>query len=51
MATKHGSQAVEVEDVHTGDEAALARMGCKQELRCFVSTLLEFVIHPLPDVI
>jgi hypothetical protein len=29
---KH-SQAVEVGGVHTGDEAALARMGYKQELR------------------
>ena len=44
------SQTVEVGGVHTGDEADLARMGYKQELKCVQLMhlrLLRFMALPL----
>jgi hypothetical protein len=39
-----GSQMVEVGGTHTGDEAELARMGYKQELKCVHSAYLSILV-------
>jgi hypothetical protein len=45
-AVKRG-QTITVEGVRSGDEAELARMGYKQELRCFRFNLCAFNLRNL----